>query len=379
MTDTLTPTSDPRASDSRASDTRASDSPAFDQARAEAFGGQMVGVLSNATLALLVSIGHQVGLYEALADLPPATSHEIAGAADLQERYVREWLGAMTIARVVEYDPADRTYRLPPEHAASLTRAAGPGNLAGTTQFISLLAGVESHLAECFRNGGGVPYSEYTEFHRLMAEDSGAVFDAALIDGILPLVPGLPERLRDGIDVADVGCGSGHAINLMAKAYPSSRCVGYDFSDEGIAAGREEAARLGLPNAEFVVRDVSELAETDRFDLVTFDTIHDQAHPAQVLAGVAASLRPGGVFLMVDVQASSILEDNLDNPLATFLYGVSTMHCMTVSLSLDGDGLGTVWGQQKAEEMLADAGFSTVEVAHVDEDVFNAYYIATKN
>lgn len=124
---------------------------------------------------------------------------------------------------------------------------------------------------------------------------------------------------------------------------------------------------------------MSELGETDRFDLVTaFDAIHDQAHPAQVLAGIAASLRPGGVFLMVDVQASSNLEDNLDNPFATFLYGVSTMHCMTVSLSLDGDGLGTVWGQQKAEQMLADAGFSMVEVAHVDEDVFNAYYIATK-
>lgn len=367
MTDTLTPAPD------------APTSPTFDQGRAQAFGEQMVGVLNNATLALLVSIGHQVGLYEALADLPPATSHEIAGAADLQERYVREWLGAMTTARVVEYDPADRTYRLPPEHAASLTRAAGPGNLAGATQFISLLAGVESNLAQCFRNGGGVPYSEYAEFHRLMAEDSGAVFDAALIDGVLPLLPGLPERLRAGIDVADIGCGSGHAINLIAQAYPSSSCVGYDFSDEGIAAGREEAARLGLPNAEFVVRDVSELGETDRFDLVTaFDAIHDQAHPAQVLAGIAASLRPGGVFLMVDVQASSNLEDNLDNPFATFLYGVSTMHCMTVSLSLDGDGLGTVWGQQKAEQMLADAGFSMVEVAHVDEDVFNAYYIATK-
>jgi len=361
MTDTLTPAS------------------AFDDARAEAFGEQMVGVLNNGTLALLISLGHQVGLYEALSQLPPATSHEIAGAANLQERYVREWLGAMTTGRVVEYNAADRTYRLPPEHAASLTRAAGPGNLAAATQFIPLLAGVEPHLVDCFRNGGGVPYSEYTEFHRLMAEDSGAVFDAALIDDILPLVPGLPERLQRGIEVADVGCGSGHAVNLIAQAYPNSRCTGYDFSAEGIAAGREEAARLGLSNAEFAVRDVSELGERERFDLVTaFDSIHDQAHPAQVLAGIAASLRPGGVFLMVDIQASSNLEENLDNPLATFLYSVSTLHCMTVSLALNGDGLGTVWGQQKAEQMLSDAGFSSVEIAHVEADAFNAYYIATK-
>jgi SAM-dependent methyltransferase len=285
----------------------------------------------------------------------------------------------MTVARVVEYDARRRTYWLPREHAAFLTRAAGPDNLAGATQFIALLAGVESRLVDCFRRGGGVPYSEFTEFHRLMAEDSGALFDAALLDSILPLVPGLPDRLAEGIDVADVGCGSGHAINLIAGAYPRSRCVGYDFSAEGIAAGHAEAAALGLANADFVVRDVSALGEYERFDLVTaFDAIHDQAHPAQVLAGIAAALRPGGVFLMVDIRASSNLEDNLDNPFGTFLYGVSTMHCMTVSLSLDGDGLGTVWGEQKARQLLTEAGFSSVEVTHVGADAFNAYYIARK-
>ncbi|GAB2669333.1 class I SAM-dependent methyltransferase [Kribbella swartbergensis] len=351
----------------------------LDPTRLEAFGQQMGDVLNHGTLALLTSIGHQVGLYDTLADLPPATSHEIAGAAGLQERYVREWLGAMTVARIVEYDARDRTYWLPREHAAFLTRAAGPDNLAAATQFIALLAGVESSVVECFRRGGGVPYSQYTEFHRLMAEDSGAVFDAALIDGILPLVPGLPARLEQGIDVADIGCGSGHAINLIASAYPRSRCVGYDFSAEGIAAARAEAASLGLTNAEFVERDAAELDEHERFDLVTaFDAIHDQAHPAQVLAAIAESLRPGGVFLMVDIQASSNLEDNLDHPFATFLYGISTMHCMTVSLSLGGEALGTVWGEQKAHHLLTEAGFSSIHPTHVEADAFNTYYIAQK-
>ncbi|WP_350274754.1 class I SAM-dependent methyltransferase [Kribbella sp. HUAS MG21] len=346
--------------------------------RLETFGQQMNEVLNHGTLTLLMSIGHQVGLYDALAELPPATSHEIAGAAGLQERYVREWLGAMTVARIVEYDARDRTYWLPREHAAFLTRAAGPQNLAAATQFVAMLAEVESSLVRCFRRGGGVPYSEYAEFHRLMAEDSGAVFDAALIDAILPLVPGLPERLAAGIDVADIGCGSGHAVNLIAAAYPRSRCVGYDFSAEGIAAGQAEAR--GLSNAEFYLRDVADLGEHSRFDLITaFDAIHDQAHPAQVLAGVWEALRPGGVFLMVDIQASSNLEENLDHPFATFLYGVSTMHCMTVSLSLDGDGLGTVWGEQKACQMLADAGFSSVETTHVEADAFNTYYICRKD
>lgn len=351
----------------------------LDTARLEAFGQHMGDVLNHSTLALLMSIGHQVGLYDALAELPPATSHEIAGASSLQERYVREWLGAMTVARIVEYDARDRTYWLPREHAAFLTRAAGPQNLAAATQFIAMLADVESSVVQCFRRGGGVPYSSYTEFHRLMAEDSGAVFDAALIDAILPLVPGLRSQLSAGIDVADVGCGSGHAVNLIAAAYPRSRCVGYDFSAEGIAAGQAEAAALGLTNAEFFVRDVAGLGERSRFDLVTaFDAIHDQAHPAEVLAGIWESLRPGGVFLMVDIQASSNLEDNLEHPFGTFLYSVSTLHCMTVSLSLDGDGLGTVWGEQRACQMLTDAGFSSVETAHVEADAFNTYYICRK-
>lgn len=362
----LTTTADPAA-------------PAFDEARAEAFGGRMIGVLNDASLALMASIGHQLGLFDTLAELPPTTSTQIADAAGLAERYVREWLGAMTTSGVVEYDPATSTYRLPPEHAASLTRAAGPDNLATVTQFIPLLAGVEAPLIACFRDGGGVGYAAYQRFHRLMAEESAAVLDAALLDVIVPLVPGLADRLRAGIDVADVGCGSGHAINLLAAAFPASRFVGYDFSAEGIDAARSEARAMGLANATFELRDVTDLGEHDRFDLVTaFDAIHDQAHPAEVLAGVAAALRDDGAFLMVDVQAASNLEDNLDHPLGTFLYTVSTMHCMTVSLALDGDGLGTVWGEQTAQRMLADAGFAAVETAHVEADILNTYYLARK-
>jgi 2-polyprenyl-3-methyl-5-hydroxy-6-metoxy-1,4-benzoquinol methylase len=352
----------------------------LDPHRVEVFGARIGGVLNDGFLALLMSIGHQVGLFDTLAELPSATSPEIADATGLNERYVREWLGAMTVAGVIEYDAARRTYWLPREHAAFLTRAAGPRNVAGSMQLVALLARVEGRLVDCFRDGGGVPYPEFTEFHRLMAEDSGAVFDAALLDTVLPLVPGLPDRLAAGIDVADIGCGSGHAINLIASAYPRSRCVGYDFSTEAVAAGRSEAAARGLVNAEFVVRDVAALGEVERFGLITaFDAIHDQAHPAAVLAGIATALRPGGVFLMVDIEASSNLEDNVDHPFGTFLYGISTMHCMTVSLALGGDGLGTVWGRQKAVQMLTDAGFTSVTHTQIPADDFNAYYLARKS
>jgi 2-polyprenyl-3-methyl-5-hydroxy-6-metoxy-1,4-benzoquinol methylase len=351
----------------------------LDPTAAEEFAGRLIGILNDASLALMISIGHQVGLFDALAQLPPATSQQIADAAALDERYVREWLGAMTTGRIVTYSPDTGTYALPAEHAASLTRDAGADNLSHVMQFIPLLAGVEQQVVECFRRGGGVLYSAYERFHALMAEDSATVHDAALVDGILPLVPGLIDRLRAGIDVADIGCGQGHAINLMARAFPASRFTGYDFSEAAIGAARREAETLEIDNAHFEVCDVGALAAEARFDLVTaFDAIHDQAHPAQVLANIAAALRPGGTFLMVDIKASSNLEDNLDLPGAPFLYTSSTLHCMTVSLALDGDGLGTAWGTQTALRMLDEAGFTSVEVKEIDTDPFNSYYVATR-
>jgi SAM-dependent methyltransferase len=247
-------------------------------------------------------------------------------------------------------------------------------------QYIGLMAMVEDQIVECFRHGGGVPYSAFPRFQAVMAEDSGAVHDATLIDVTLPLVPGLAGRLSDGIDVADVGCGSGHAVNLMAGAFPRSRFTGFDFSAAGIAAARAEAGRRGLENARFEQRDAARLGETARFDFVTtFDAVHDQARPDLMLAGIAAALRPGGVYLCVDTSASSKLVDNLGHPLATFLYTVSCMHCMTVSLADGGMGLGTMWGEQTARKMLGEAGFTSVEAKRIDGDIVNAYIIARKD
>jgi SAM-dependent methyltransferase len=212
-----------------------------------------------------------------------------------------------------------------------------------------------------------------------MAEVSGEVFDAALVDVILPFAPALPDRLRAGVDVADFGCGSGHAVNVMARAFPASRFTGIDFSDEGLAAGRTEAEHLGLTNVRFEAHDVAAMDVAEAYDAITaFDTIHDQAHPDRVLHNIHRALRSGGVFLMVDVKASSHLEDNVGVPLATYLYTVSTMHCMSVSLAFGGAGLGTAWGRQLASSMLDDAGFKDVRVEEIETDPINYYYIARK-
>ncbi len=345
----------------------------------EDFAGRMVEAIDSASLAILLSIGHQTKLFDTLADMPPATSEQIADAAGLNERYVREWLGGVVTCRVVDYDSAAGTYSLPGHRAAVLTRAAGPDNLSRVAQFISMLGEVEQKVIDCFRGGGGLSYGEYPRFHTVMAEQSGEVFDAALVDVVLPMADGLPDLLRAGIDVADIGCGSGHAINVMAHAFGASRFTGIDFSEQGLAAGAAEARSLGLSNVTFRQADVAELDLTESFDAITvFDAIHDQARPARVLENIYRALRPGGVLLMVDIKASSELQDNIGVPLATYLYTVSTMHCMSVSLALDGAGLGTCWGRQLATAMLADAGFDDVAVHEIETDPINLYYVARK-
>lgn len=352
----------------------------FDQTKADAFAAYMLDVLNHGALNMTISIGHQTGLFDTMADLPPSTSDEIARAAGLHERYVREWLGAMVTGRLVEYDPASRTYRLPPEHAPLVTRAGGIDNMAFFTQYIALIGGVEQKIVAAFRDGGGVGYEHYPEFQRIQAEETARVYDAKLVSAILPLRAGLVERLRRGIAVADFGCGAGHAVNVMAREFPNSTFTGYDISAEGVAAGRAEARSLGLQNARFEVRDVATLETEDAYDLVTaFDTIHDQVRPRDVLQRAQRALRRGGLFLMADIAGSSHLEKNLDHPLAPMLYTYSVTHCMTVSLAHGGEGLGTMWGEERAHELLAEAGFGAVEVRQVEGDVLNVYYLAERS
>jgi 2-polyprenyl-3-methyl-5-hydroxy-6-metoxy-1,4-benzoquinol methylase len=349
----------------------------LDEAKKEAFAGRMVGVLNDSCLGLMAGLGHETGLFDVMAGLEPSTSEQIAHAAGLDERYVREWLGAMVTGGIVDYQPETAAYALPPEHAAALTRAAGPDNLARIAQDLSMLAEVEQQVLGAFRTGAGVPYSAYPRFQAIQAEESKEVFDLALVHGILPLVPGLVDRLRTGIDALDIGTGQGHAVNVLAKAFPASRCHGLDKSEEGIAAARAEAAGAQLDNAEFHVGDSTELTGT--YDLITaFDVIHDLAEPARTLAAVSGALREDGVFLMGDIAASSRLEENLDHPLCPALYAFSVFYCMSVSLGEHGAGLGTVWGEQTARRMLAEAGFGQVEVQRVEGDILNLYYIARR-
>jgi SAM-dependent methyltransferase len=350
-----------------------------DPAQVDAFGGRLIGLLNQSALALMISLGHRSGLFDTMASLPPADVSTIAGAAQLNERYVREWLGAMTVGRIVNHDPVAGTYHLPPAHAALLTRAASPNNIAAFMQYVALLGSVEDKILHCLRVGGGVPYADFTRFHEVMSEDSGQTVVAALFDHILPLVPGLTARLERGIDVLDLGCGRGRAIALLARRFPRSRFLGADVSPDAIAWAKQQAFADSLTNLRYEVRDGATFAEQEAFDFITtFDAIHDQARPDLALANIARALRPDGTYLMQDIHASSTHHGDLDHPAGTFLYTVSTMHCMTVSLAAGGLGLGTMWGRELAQKMLRDAGFSRIRIERLAHDFQNDYYIVQR-
>jgi cyclopropane fatty-acyl-phospholipid synthase-like methyltransferase len=238
---------------------------------------------------------------------------------------------------------------------------------------------VEDDVVACFRHGGGVAYERYGRFHEVMAEDSGQTVLPCLFDSILPLAPGLIDRLDRGIDVLDLGCGRGLALMEMAKRCPASRFLGYDLSAEAINWAQAHAAELGLENVRFEQRDLTDFhrtADSESHDLVTtFDAIHDQAKPLNLLRGIHKSLRRGGIYLAQDIHASSHHHDDRDHPMGTLLYTISAMHCMTVSLSQGGEGLGTMWGRERARAYFKDAGFTHAEVHQLPHDIQNDYWV----
>lgn len=333
----------------------------LDPARGKQFAGKMLSTYNGAMLSLMIMIGYRTGLLEAAAT-GPATSAELADRAGLHERYVREWLGAVTTGGIFDYDPATQQYTLPPEHAVFLAGESWR-NAAPQSQMLFLLGRNAPQVIECFKTGGGVPYSAFMpEFTTFMDDLWRRIYDDQLIEGFLAVAPAIPARLRSGSRAADVGCGTGHALNLMAREYPASSFVGYDLNEASIEQARAEAVAMELTNVRFEVQDIAHLTAEPKLDLITaFDAIHDQKRPQDVLGAISDALEPDGIFFLMDIKAASDVESNKSNRFAPFIYGISLLHCMTVSLAEGGAGLGTAWGEQLARRLLAEAGFNHVD------------------
>jgi SAM-dependent methyltransferase len=328
-----------------------------DRREVRAYARHLFGVYTGGALSYLIDLGHRTGLFDAAAT-GPATSAELADRAGLRERYVREWLGAIVTGGIMTFDAATGRYTLPPVQAATLTGPTSK-NMAPMAAMVALLGRNLDGIEHAFRHGGGVPYPAFDGFTGVMDQLNRRPLDELLVDVWLPLVPGLVERLSAGVRVADLGCGSGHAMALLGAAFPRSTFTGYDIAQDALDRGRAEAARLD--NVRFERADVAAFRPAEPLEVAfTFDSVHDQADPAAVLRAVHDALTPGGTFVMVDMAVSSDLAENVGNPFAPWIYAISTLHCMTVSLAQDGAGLGAAWGERVARTMLADAGFGEV-------------------
>lgn len=325
------------------------------------FGTKLLQIYTGGMLTNLINIGYRTGLFEAAA-AGPATIDALSARAGLHQRYVREWLGAMATAGIFDHDRTSGEFALPAERAAMLTGARAT-NLAASSGMIAHMSKHVAALAECFRHGGGVGYDSFRpEFTDCMDDAWRRIFDDLLVDGFIAGVAGLHERLRAGIRVLDVGCGTGHAINVMAQTYPASEFAGFDIAEDAIESARREAAQMGLRNVRFDVEDVTDLPPGSSFELITaFDTIHDLPQPEIALSNICGALASDGMFLMVEFKFESDIADNIGNPFAPLYYSFSTMHCTPVSLAAGGPGLGAVWGDTTARRMLAEGGFAHVE------------------
>ena len=352
----------------------AQDTAKLDWDKIKSFSKQVSTDIGAAMLGALSYIGDRLGIFSALAEAGSVTSATLAERTGLSERYLREWLGAMTAAGYVTYDPAAKTYAMPPEHAMVLARDDSPFFAGGFIEMIVPQMSIAPKVMQSFKNGRGVPQSEYPpETWEAMERSSASMYRHQLVRKWLPTMPQVVAKLSEGGSSLDVGCGSGRAAIAIATAFPKAKVFGYDAHQGSLERARANAKAAGLGDRiNFDVVDCTKLPAA-QFDFIsTFDVVHDSVDPDALLKSIRGALKPGGTYLMVEVNVSSNLEDNI-NPMGRLMYSMSTLYCMTVSLAHGGAGIGACMGEAKARELVAAAGFKHFRRLPID-DLFSALY-----
>jgi SAM-dependent methyltransferase len=350
----------------------------FDQARADAFVGKVVGDTVGLATTAMASAGDRLGLFKNLASNGPSTSAELAVRTGTHERYVREWLGAMANAGYLEYEPTSRRYTLPAEHAPVLAQETGPVFFGGVhEEFVGLLASFEKLLGH-MRSGGGLGLEDYPDsMYEGIDRFSAGWFENLLIPVWLPLVPHVLSRLEQGTRLADVGCGRGRALIKLAQAFPESRFVGYEVYAPNVDAAVKNVRAAGLED-RITIRhaDASDGLE-GRYDVITtFDVVHDAVNPRGMLRAIHDALQPDGSYLCLEINCSDKPEENM-GPIGTLLQSCSVLLCLTLSLSANGEGLGTLGlHEPKLRELGTAAGFASVRRIPMDNP-FNSLFELT--
>jgi 2-polyprenyl-3-methyl-5-hydroxy-6-metoxy-1,4-benzoquinol methylase len=327
--------------------------------------GQMLSDLGGAASVALVRIGDALGLYEILHARGPMTVDELAGAARVNERYLREWLSHQAASNYLAYDPATRKFALPPEQAMVFAIEDSPVYMLGAFDIMAALLDSQEKVQPAFKTGGGVPWGDHTScFFCATGRFFRPGYHNNLVSQWLPALDGVVAKLQCGAKVADVGCGHGFSTVIMAQAFPNSQFIGYDFHPGSLDHAAAHASEHGVTaNTRFEVATTKEYPEKD-FDLVTFfDCLHDMGDPAGAAAHVRQSLKPDGSWMIVEPMAGDRLEDNL-NPVGRLYYAASTMACLPTSLSQEvGAALGAQAGETRLREVITAGGFRTVRRA----------------
>lgn len=351
---------------------------ALNERKRDRFIDAAIGDLKGGMIMLMAHLGDRMGLFQALAKRP-MTADELAEAANLQERYVREWLCSVACAGYVEYDPASGRFSLPAEHAPVLVDERSPVFLGGLYHEMPALWRVLPALMEKFRNGGGLSIDDYSrEWWDGMERFTATWFENFLLQEWVPKANGIKSMLENGARVADIGCGRGEALIRLAEAFPGITAVGYDLSNVNLEGARRKAADAGLSERiEFRKHDVHE-GLPEAYDVITtFDAVHDFKDPQRAFKAIYEGLKDGGAYLLLEFRVADRLEENL-GPIGAMFYAWSVTYCMTTSLGMNGAGLGTCGLPESMVRKLADrAGFEKIEVVPFDNP-FNKVYVAQK-
>ena len=292
-----------------------------DPQKVEEFVGKVLTDTSATMTTLLAVLGDRLGLFKDLHENGPATSSELATRTGIQERYAREWLGGMTTAGYLLYDPKTAIFSLPPEHAPALAEEAGPYFFGGLYQMLPAMSDVLDELTDVFRDGGGVPFSAYSHhFWDGMERFTNGWFENLLVQEWIPAMPEVASKLAEGAKVADIGCGRGRALIKLASTYPSSEFVGFDIFPPSVDRARANAETAGVSErVRFEALDAS-TGLPEKFDIITtFDVIHDAPDPLGILQAIRGALNDGGTYVCLDINCSDKLEEN-EGPLGSMFH-----------------------------------------------------------
>jgi 2-polyprenyl-3-methyl-5-hydroxy-6-metoxy-1,4-benzoquinol methylase len=347
----------------------AGERPKLDMERAKNAAQSIIGDVASMVHGAMSFIGDRLGIFKAMAGAGPLTIEELAAKTGLAPRYIREWLNAMAAGQYVEYDPNAKTYLLTPEYAAALADDDSPFFIGSYFQMAQAAVSVAPKVAEAFRTGKGVTQAEYPpSFFEAAERNSLTRYKHKLLRKWIAALPHVVEALNAGGAAADVGCGGGRAAIMIAQAFPKARVTGFDIHAESVERARRNAEAAGVADrVTFAVANGSDLPE-NRFDLVTtFDVVHDAVDPVGLMRGVRRALKPGGSYLVQEVNVSDDVQNNI-RTLGKMIYSVSTLYCMTTSLSHGGAGIGAAMGETKARELAEAAGFKQFTRLPIKDD-----------